>query len=137
MLILQKQIFTSTSIVLQLAQASTTYCKECPNGAGCKVQSTNLTFLPLSRRILARLARNLNTTPLQQQEGVQGLYKSPSNSRSLPDGVNGIYCAANHTGPLCEVCINDNDYFDQLKGKCTTFAHHRQDCYFLHSWYLS
>ena len=39
-------------------------------------------------------------------------------SRRLTYGDSDPYCAAGHTGPLCEVCVADSDYFSSAEGRC-------------------
>ena len=37
---------------------------------------------------------------------------------ALLETTNGYYCMQNHTGPLCQVCDNDNYYFSDYEEQC-------------------
>jgi hypothetical protein len=52
-------------------------------------------------------------TEIQRRRQIQ------ENSGSDSLTTTGMYCQENHTGPLCEVCVNDGEYFDPKDGECT------------------
>jgi len=100
------------------------FCLECPNAeeADCNSPNTTLVELPVKKGFW-RDSPNTATLYPCNNKGVCVGYQ-PANRRLLVlqsgDEAPDIYCAANHTGPLCEVCIGTNDYFDRSNGICET-----------------
>jgi len=102
----------------ELAEDSTGYCKGCPDKADCALSNTNLNALPL-REGNWRDSENTATMYPCKNNACVG-YQPLTNRSRLEMQTTDIYCAANHTGPLCEVCINSNtEYFNLSEGKCT------------------
>ena len=69
------------------------------------------------RRLLARLPHHLGAHRCDS-ETCSGGSGQPSRRRRLTDGDDDPYCTAGHTGPLCEVCVADSDYFSSAEGRC-------------------
>ena len=97
----------------QIHDSPTTLCKKCPAGVNCTMNTTLMNM-------------NLKSGYWRQSFNTSKVYKCEtatcqgSNTTSIfHEGLtNGHYCMENHTGPLCQVCEDDNKYFSYGDKKC-------------------
>jgi hypothetical protein len=94
--------------------ASTESCRSCIFGADCPYQSTTLPTIDLDQGTwrLSDGARFLQLCTLSDN--------GTTACRGGPEiGVEGDgYCEPGHTGPLCEVCLEENHYFSWREATC-------------------
>ena len=102
-----------------LRDGSARHCKECPNGADCQVHGTNLTILPVEEGYWRDSSQTSTLYPCKKNACV-GYQPTDLRRRLQVETSEIIYCADKHTGPLCEVYINNTDYFDSSDGRCIT-----------------
>ena len=99
------------------------FCLECPSiEVDCNRLNTTLDDLPVR---IGFWRDSYNTATLYSCHINACVGHQPThNHRHLRQVITSsdIYCAVNHTGPLCQVCINSSsDYFDPSKmGSCAT-----------------
>ena len=93
----------------------TDYCKPCPPHADCSA-GTALASLGVD---VGYWRASTATSELHRcdSETCSGSSGQPSRRR-LTDGDDDPFCTAGHTGPLCEVCVADSDYFSSAEGRC-------------------
>jgi hypothetical protein len=89
-------------------------CRPCPAGASCPYGSTTLPTVTLNSGRW-RISDRARTFELCRQSNgnVTACVGGPSVGQD-GDG----YCAPNHTGPLCELCVEEDHYFDGRAASC-------------------
>jgi hypothetical protein len=102
------------------------YCLPCPPNALCGL-NTSLFDLGIEEDYWRR---SRNTSRLYScetsnacvgtniMERRESLIMRTRNDDLLDDTITGVYCEDNYTGPLCEVCVQPDYYFDDDDGKC-------------------
>jgi len=85
------------------------YCKNCPLNAECTT-NTSLATLQISAGFW-RDSLKASTIYKCQSSDVCKSSGHPQNN------IND-YCIENHSGPLCESCVENNYHFSRAKGKC-------------------
>ena len=107
--------------------APTHHCKDCPPHADCSLPSTTLETLGVPARLLARLAPHRPTIhacdalrPLQRLgRRVVATTAVPRRSvRTAPARA----ATSGHTGPLCEWCVSDAQYFSRATSEAAPTA---------------
>jgi hypothetical protein len=105
------------------------YCESCPKHAECGSNATlnTLTVPPLYWRDSEGTSSlyECNSLACQGSSSGQSPDEATISSRSFQsfdssswNEETGPYCLENHTGPLCEVCVRDDQYFDYGGGRC-------------------
>jgi len=97
------------------------YCTECPEKGGC-VTNTTIQTMGVSKEFwrdslfTASLFRcNSNSDVCKGFNETDETLARRLSSETLDDS---LYCKEGHRGPLCEVCIDEGNYFDDSKGEC-------------------
>ena len=85
------------------------YCLRCPSKASCQVNTTlqNIVINPNYWR------HSQNTSRLYHCERSKTCIAASKETKCVDDS-----CSGNHTGPLCEVCTEDNHYFNIDARQC-------------------
>ena len=97
-------------------QNPTQHCKPCPPHTDCSAGAT-LASLGVDAGFW-RASDATSELHRCDSETCSGGSGQPSRRRRLTDGDDDPYCTAGHTGPLCEVCVADSDYFSSVEGRC-------------------
>ena len=98
----------------QIHDSPTTFCKKCPTGVDCNM-NTNLNNMNLEE---GYWRQSFNTSKIYKCETKATCQGSNTTSAIHRGDTNGHYCIENHTGPLCQVCKLENDYFSYSDEKC-------------------
>ena len=105
----------ATALPDDVFQNPTQHCKPCPPHANC---SAGTALSSLGVDVGYWRASNATSELLRcDSETCSGGSGQPSRRR-LTDGDDDPYCTAGHTGPLCEVCVADSEYFSSAEGRC-------------------
>ena len=98
-------------------------CAGAESGVVCSALGASLETLPVSRGFWR--ASNRTTDVVECALGIEGDGKqcvggSDAGSGSVRTGNGGDgYCRPGHSGPLCAVCTDEDDYFDPVANECT------------------
>jgi len=105
------QFYLADTLISQenLFRSPDVYCKACPPETNCTINTTLKTL-------------QVPTGFWRDSLKSSTLYKCSSNmacnSSDTPQGNSHDYCIANHHGPLCESCQEENEYFNMIDGRC-------------------
>jgi hypothetical protein len=113
----------STTDFSELSLDAAKYCSECPTYAVCPANSTifNLGVNPHYWR------NSIKTSKLYKCRNDVICTGRPPQSGQTEEEVDvfdnnmnktGRYCKVNHTGPLCEVCVQSDHYFNEGAEEC-------------------
>jgi hypothetical protein len=123
-----------TATDLSIFQNPSKYCTACPPNALCETRTTLYDFgVPKNywrySRNTSRLyhckrstscvgmATILSNKEIRKSHGHNYTQNAIMKDSFLHDDT-GIYCKEGHTGPLCEICTQDNHYFSTTNGQC-------------------
>ncbi len=101
-----------------------THCLDCPpNGVSCEANS-KLSELDLQSGYWRHSNKTSTVYACKDDSNICVGSDQESNQRSRRQSIESgdfgdIYCAEGHKGPLCEVCANEDYYFDNENGECT------------------
>ena len=102
----------------------TEHCMPCPPNAECP-RNTTLETLGVPRGYwrasltTAELRKCESDTCAGSAVAVSDLGNVQAASTGVTD-IPGLFCEAGHTGPLCESCVAESDYFDRVAGHCVS-----------------
>jgi len=103
----------TSSRVNDIFEYPSVYCLECPLEAVCPINTTISTLqIPFNY-----WRDSLNTAELYQCKPESTVCKGyegyePDERRLNSATISSLYCAEGYTGPLCEVCVRSDQYFD-------------------------
>ena len=101
--------------------APTHHCKDCPPHADCSLPSTTLETLGVPRGFWRDSHLTDDVYACTHSDYCIGSGDTSSHHPYLEEGAEGAGwgCDAGHTGPLCEWCVSEAQYFDEDKRGCT------------------
>ena len=107
---------TSASIP-EIFQRPDTLCLDCPSNADCQ-PNTTLRTLGIPRNHWRDSSKTSKTYVCNHDDICEGSNSTkPQSQRQIDNGD--FYCKKGHKGPLCEVCVDEEYYFNGLEGKCS------------------
>ena len=106
----------ASALPTDVFQKPTEYCKSCPRHANCSA-GTALASLGVDVGFwrASDATSELHRCDSETCSGVSG---QPSLGHHFTDGGGDPYCSAGHTGPLCEWCVSDKQYFSRAERRC-------------------
>ena len=107
-----------------LASRAAEICKHCPTHAECSAFNTTLESLGVPRGFWRASSLTAELHECVASKHCSGSGKGEHSSRRLTasapsGGAHGEGCDAGHTGPLCEWCTSETQFFDRAERGCT------------------
>jgi len=113
------QFYLAPTLILQekLFTLPDAYCKACPPNTNCPINTTVET-LQVEKGFWRDSSLSSTLYPCANEEVCTGSSsENRQNENTQMPALN--FCLTDHTGPLCEVCMNRTSYFNPSEGKCT------------------
>jgi len=105
-----------SATVDQIFEDPKKYCLECPSNAECPLNTT-ITTLQIPSNFWRDSLNTASLYPCKTNTVCKGYNPAERAERRLSSTtISDLYCVEGHTGPLCELCENKNQYY--LEGQC-------------------